>query len=87
MKLETPFLITHHPSDIERSLNHPVVHSHHSRKIKTEDGLIYFSSQFMSRNSRNIGVFPSLVVTLSEFGFNVFGDMLRDVLGLRLRMR
>jgi len=34
-----------------------------------------------------IAVFPGLAITLSVFGFNLFGDALRDVLDPKLRSR
>ncbi|MFQ6014159.1 MAG: ABC transporter permease [Anaerolineae bacterium] len=33
-----------------------------------------------------MGIFPGLAISLAVFGFNVFGDSLRDVLDPRLRM-
>jgi peptide/nickel transport system permease protein len=34
-----------------------------------------------------IAVFPGLAITLAVFGFNLFGDALRDVLDPKLRKR
>ena len=34
-----------------------------------------------------IAVFPGLAITLAVFGFNLFGDAVRDVLDPKLRMR
>ncbi|MFB3151089.1 MAG: ABC transporter permease, partial [Alphaproteobacteria bacterium] len=34
-----------------------------------------------------IAVFPGLAITLAVFGFNLFGDALRDVLDPKLRRR
>jgi len=34
-----------------------------------------------------MSIFPGLAISLAVFGFNVFGDALRDVLDPRLRMR
>lgn len=48
-------------------------------------GLMLRSSQEFMRDEPYLAIFPGLAITLAVFGFNLFGDAVRDALDPRLR--
>ena len=48
-------------------------------------GLMLRSSQEFMRDEAYLAIFPGLAITLAVFGFNLFGDAVRDVLDPKLR--
>ena len=48
-------------------------------------GLMLSNAQEFIRTDSHIVVYPGLAITLAVFGFNLFGDAVRDVLDPKLR--
>ncbi|MEL7001010.1 MAG: ABC transporter permease subunit, partial [Pseudomonadota bacterium] len=48
-------------------------------------GLMLRSSQEFIRDEAFLAIYPGLAITLAVFGFNLFGDAVRDALDPRLR--
>ena len=48
-------------------------------------GLMLRSSQEFMRDEAFLAIYPGLAITLAVFGFNLFGDAVRDVLDPKLR--
>ena len=55
--------------------------------VSSPRGISLFAAASTSGGAPWIAIFPGVAISLAVFGFNLFGDALRDALDPKLRMQ